>query len=286
VSAVWRAAGALAALLVGAGVAVGGPEISIRPAAPRPGEVVFITLRPEAGLLRAACSWNGRSYPFLAAADAYGLVLPVPMEMPAGDHHVTIYWKYADGRMGKATEPVRVAPRRFGVQHLKLSARQEQAYTAPEVERERELIGAALARVSDERAWRGSFLMPVAGRISTQYGLQRYVNGRLAYRHRGIDIAAPQGTPVVAAADGVVALAEDWFALHGQTVILDHGQGVATLYLHLSAIEVKAGQRVARGQVIGRVGSTGVATGPHLHYAVYVYGTAVDPLFWTDLPEM
>ncbi|MGD0113417.1 MAG: M23 family metallopeptidase, partial [Armatimonadota bacterium] len=97
--------------------------------------------------------------------------------------------------------------------------------------------------------------------------------------------AAKQGTPVKAAADGVVTLADESFQLHGKTVIIDHGQGTSSLYLHMSAIEVSPGETVAQGQVIGRVGATGLATGPHLHYGVYAYHEAVDPQFWLHIPR-
>ncbi len=212
------------------------------------------------------------------------MVLPVSLKMKAGGHHAVLYWKYTDGGMGKRAVAIEIRPRRFGVQHLKLSANQERKYSAPETRREKELIGAALDRVTPERHWQGSFAMPVEGRTSTEFGLERYVNGKFSYRHRGIDIACPEGTPVLAAADGVVSLADESFLLHGKSVIVDHGQGVSTLYLHLSAIAVAEGDRVEQGHIIGRVGATGVATGPHLHFAVYAYHEAVDPLFWTDLP--
>lgn len=260
------------------------PQIAFVPASPRPGEAVFMTFHPEKELLRAACSWCGESYRFLQGADTYGLTLPVPMTEKPGERRATVYWKYRDGEMGKATLEFDIAPRKFGVQHLKLSRTQEQTYSAPETERERKLIGAALDRVTAERHWRGSFILPVEGRVSTEYGLQRYVSKRLTYRHRGVDIAAPEGTPVRAAGAGVVSLADASFVLHGQTVILDHGQGVATLYIHLSAIEVGEGDSVQQGQIIGGVGATGVATGPHLHFAVYAYHEALDPFFWTQLP--
>ena len=266
------------------GLALASPEVSILPGEPRPGEVIFVTLRPDAPLARASCSWRGRSYAFLACGGTYQLVLPVAASARGGGCHATVYWKGADGTAGSAPVPVEVRPRRFGIQKLRLSAKQEQKYSAPDTEREYRLIGAALDRVSPERLWQGDFVMPVKGRITTQYGLQRYVNGRFDYRHKGMDIAAKQGAPVKAAAAGVVTLADDSFQLHGKTVIIDHGQGTSTLYLHLSQIEVSAGEAVARGRVIGRVGATGIATGPHLHYAVYAYHEAVDPLFWLHVP--
>ncbi|UCC68758.1 MAG: M23 family metallopeptidase [Armatimonadota bacterium] len=244
-----------------------------------------MALSPEAELLRAACSWGGKSYRFLASGNVYELVLPVSLTTQPGAYRATLYWKYIDGRMGKRMVPIQVEPREFGVQHLRLSRRQEACYSAPETKREKRLIGAALDRVTSDRWWMGSFVMPVEGRVSTGFGMQRYINGRLAYRHRGIDIAAPEGTPVQVAADGVVSLADDSFVLHGQTVLVDHGHGVSTLYIHLSEIAVTEGQTVTRGEMLGRVGATGVATGPHLHFGVYAYHRPVDPLFWMSLPE-
>ena len=276
---------ALVVVALSARLGLSAPTVAVIPESPRPGEVLFVTLRPDQELLRASCSWGGTSYAFLPNGDTYSLVLPVSVGARAGMHHATIYWKCGDGVMGKMTVPVRVRPRKFGIQRLRLSRAQESKYSAPETARERRLIGAALDTVSPERLWQGSFQMPVHGRVTTAYGLQRYINGRLSYRHRGVDIGAPEGTPIKAAADGVVLLADASFLLHGQTIVLNHGQGVSSLYLHLSSIEVAPAQRVGAGQVIGRVGSTGVATGPHLHLAVYVYHEAVDPFFWMDLPQ-
>ena len=262
------------------------PRITVIPKSPRVGDVMFVEMRPEKDLLRAACTWGEASYQLLCDGDGCEVVLPVSLRTKAGGSHMTVYWKYVDGEMGQERVEVEVGRRKFGVQHLRLSGSQESKYSAPETERERKLIGEALDRVSADRRWRGSFARPAEGRISTSFGLERYVNGKFSYRHRGIDIAAPEGTAVRAAADGVVSLADDSFLLHGQTVILDHGRGVSTLYLHMSRIEVSAGQEVRRGEVIGRVGATGVATGPHLHFAVYAHHEAVDPLFWMDLPVM
>ncbi len=269
-------------LVVGVGRAA--PHVDVVPRDPRVGEVMFLKMWPEGEVLRAACSWSGKSYPLLENGETYDVVLPVSLKARAGETHAVVYWKYTDGRMGQLLLPVNVQSREFGVQHLKLSKGQAAKYSAEETKREKRLIGAALDLVTSERRWQESFVMPVEGRVSTEFGLERYVNGRFSYRHRGVDIACPEGTPVKAAADGMVALAEEGFILHGTTVVLDHGQGVSTLYIHLSEISVAAGQRVIQGETIGRVGSTGVATGPHLHFAVYAHHEAVDPFFWTDLP--
>ena len=279
-----RAAAVVVLLLCGVRVSAAAPRVTVVPERPRVGDVIFVTLEPEGEVLRAACSWGGKSYRFPGDGSATELVLPVSLKTKPGAHHATVYWKYVDGGMGKETVPVEVEAREFAVQHLKLSRAQEARYSAPETARERRLIGSALDLVGAER-WQGSFVMPVEGRISTEFGMQRYINGRLSYRHRGIDIAAPEGTPVLAAADGVVSLADASFLLHGQTVVVDHGHGVSTLYIHMSEIAVERGEAVTQGQMVGRVGATGVATGPHLHFGVYAHHEAVDPFFWMSLPE-
>ncbi|MBP6018010.1 MAG: peptidoglycan DD-metalloendopeptidase family protein [Burkholderiaceae bacterium] len=117
---------------------------------------------------------------------------------------------------------------------------------------------------------------PVEGRLSSQFGLRRFFNGEERNAHSGLDFAVPQGTPIKAPADGVVTIVADYF-FNGKTVFLDHGQGLVTMYCHLSASQVKVGDVVSRGQVIAKVGATGRATGPHLHWNVSLNNTRVDP---------
>lgn len=121
------------------------------------------------------------------------------------------------------------------------------------------------------------FPLPVAGRRSGVYGSQRVLNGTPKDPHLALDIAAPEGTPVRAPAPGVVTLAEPSFYLTGGTVLLDHGHGVSTSYSHLSRIDVRVGQRIARGARLGAVGKTGRATGPHLHWGLNWFEVRLDP---------
>lgn len=122
----------------------------------------------------------------------------------------------------------------------------------------------------------GRFLMPARGVLTSGYGVRTHPIFRIRRMHTGIDIAAPRGSPVVAAADGTVIYA-GWFGGYGKIVLIDHGAGVSTLYGHLSATLVRAGQRVRRGQRIGLVGSTGYSTGPHVHFEVRINGRPVNP---------
>ncbi|GAC1428017.1 MAG: hypothetical protein NVS1B11_18470 [Terriglobales bacterium] len=130
--------------------------------------------------------------------------------------------------------------------------------------------------VSLEREWSGRFLPPVDARISDVFGTQRVINGKAQSTHQGLDYAVPTGTPVAALNSGTVLLARSLF-FEGNCVVIDHGQGLLTLYLHLSEFAVKEGDHIKRGQELGLSGGTGRATGPHLHIAVRWQGIYLNP---------
>ena len=130
---------------------------------------------------------------------------------------------------------------------------------------------------SDQRLWRLPFHRPVAGKYTSVYGLRRVLNGKPKNPHRGVDFRAPAGTAVEAVADGRVILAEPHYYA-GNSMYIDHGNGVISLYFHLSRFDVSPGDIIKRGQIIGRSGSTGRATGPHLHLSISVQGRLVDPV--------
>lgn len=148
-------------------------------------------------------------------------------------------------------------------------------------------IDAFKALETPEKYWQGAFRRPSAGGVTTVYGVRRYYNGEFAqdYFHRGVDYAGAVGTPVVAPAAGRVVLVgreADGFRLHGNTIGVDHGQGVSSIFIHLSRIDVREGDFVQPGQRIGAIGATGSATGPNLHWGLYVHGLAVDPVPWRE----
>lgn len=150
-------------------------------------------------------------------------------------------------------------------------------------------IASEAARVAEARTrndarvdFLGPWQQPAQGRISGVYGSQRIRNGVPGSPHLGLDIAAPTGTPVAAAAAGVVSLAVTDMVLSGHTVLIDHGHGISSVYIHLSRIDVAAGQRVQAGEIIGAIGATGRASGPHLHWGLNWFERKLDPALLLD----
>jgi len=149
---------------------------------------------------------------------------------------------------------------------------------AERIKREQAQVTAARDRDDDRTDFATPFIWPVQGRISGRFGNARVYNGQPGAGHSGMDIAVPTGTPVKAPAAGVVTFAAPDLYLTGGTVLLDHGYGVSSNFLHLSRIDVKVGDRIAQGQVLGAVGATGRATGPHLHWGMNWFDVRIDPL--------
>lgn len=155
---------------------------------------------------------------------------------------------------------------------------------AARIAREQALVTAARKREDARTDFTQAFIWPVEGRISGRFGNQRVYNGTPGSAHSGMDIAVPTGTPVKAPAAGVVTFADDLY-LTGGTVLLDHGHGVSSNFLHLSRMDVAVGDRVEQGQVIAAVGATGRATGPHLHWGMNWLDVRVDPLLVLERPH-
>lgn len=173
-----------------------------------------------------------------------------------------------------------IQPRQWNVQHINAPARGA-ARSNAEFERRRpgELAQMAAARrtVVDSAGWRQRFIWPVTGRISGVFGSQRVYQGQPGNYHNGVDVAVPTGTPYVAPADGVVILAaSEPFTLEGYILMLDHGGGLSSVFLHSHSLAVRTGEVVRQGQRLGTVGATGRTTGPHLHWAMRWHGRKID----------
>lgn len=190
---------------------------------------------------------------------------------------------------GSTTEaPLKIAPRAWNIEHINVARRPGGASEAFMERRRPELaaIGAARARETGAQGWRQDFVWPVKGRLSGRFGSQRVYRGEPGSYHSGMDITTgTSGSPFVAPADGVVVLAATSpFSLEGNLLIIDHGQGLNSAFLHASKLAVKEGEAVKRGQYIGNIGMTGRATGPHLHWSIKWRDARLDPLLFVSPP--
>lgn len=176
----------------------------------------------------------------------------------------------------QAQEELLINPKKFGTQYLQVTITQAAKRSESLWEKDSVLITKAKSFSQPHPLWEGVFLKPVEGRISTEFGLIRYINKVESGRHSGIDIAALEGTPVKAANNGIVNLAKP-LNVTGNTVIIDHGLNLFSSYAHLQKYLVEEGQEVKKGDVIGLIGSTGFSTGPHLHWTVSLGSTFFNP---------
>jgi murein DD-endopeptidase MepM/ murein hydrolase activator NlpD len=185
------------------------------------------------------------------------------------------------GVISTSNETVTVTATTYPTEYITLPPGQLEGISPGAVQEEINIRAATFARFTPEKLWDGPFLFPSAGAITGAFGDGRSYNGApVSSRHSGTDFGATEGSPAAASARGRVAFA-GFLATRGNSVIIDHGAGVFTGYHHLSRIDVVDGQEIAAGQVVGGIGATGLATGPHLHWELIVGGVNVDPTLWT-----
>jgi len=183
---------------------------------------------------------------------------------------------------------IKIEPTKWNVQNIKGVPPQKVTPSDSDleaIELERKLLRASLKGIKDLAAWRSGFIRPVDGRISGEFGGQRIMNDVPKNPHQGMDIAAKEGTEVKASADGEVVLAYPDLFYSGNVVVVDHGFGLQTIYAHLKEIKCQRGDKVKKGDIIGLVGKTGRATGPHLHWGASLRGIRFNPQSLLDAEE-
>jgi murein DD-endopeptidase MepM/ murein hydrolase activator NlpD len=247
----------------------------------RQGGTVRVSLAAPAGLSRVRVRFAGRTWPLYPEGQGlWQTVIGTDPTTSPGHHTVAVDALTAGGTPVVLRRTVTVARVEFARRRLTFDQTQAALLTQEAAERERRRVREALRVLHPRQLWEDPMARPVDGHVTSPYGVLSIYQGQVRGFHGGVDIAAAEGELVRSAGDGIVRLAEP-LPISGNAVLVDHGLGVVTSYLHLSQIDVRTGQRVRKGQVIGRVGSTGLATGPHLHWGVRVNGVRVDPMLWT-----
>ncbi len=242
-----------------------------------PGGVAVLRIaaeRPDPLASPPRAWFQGKPVLVLRQTDTWFAIVGLPLNITTGRHELRV-------RAGtrEMVQPFRVDPKHYPTQHLTLKDRRKVTPSTEDlvrIERERTLIEEVKNHWRDVALTDLHLRLPAAGPLSSRFGLRRIYNGAPRSPHAGLDVAVPHGSPVVAAAAGEVIDTGDYF-FNGSTVFIDHGQGLLTMYCHLSRIDVRPGDAVRRDQRIGLSGMTGRATGPHLHWSVVLNGAMVDP---------
>lgn len=247
------------------------PEVVLWPTETGPGGILLVTVRNVQGPVEG--TFSGKKLFFNPAKDSYKAIIGIDLFSEPGAYELDIT---AGGLAVKRS--VAVSKKEYPIQRLTLPRGMVELSPENEarVERDRKKT-AALWPIQTDRGWSGDFVNPREGEIVTGFGVRRFMNGVPKNPHTGVDVAADEGDEVRAPNGGTVALVDDMF-YSGNSIVVDHGQGIYTMFFHLSKILVTPGQAVKKGEVIGLVGSMGRATGPHLHWGVRVQGARVDPL--------
>jgi hypothetical protein len=285
--------------ILSAGVMAAGSFPGTSPAVPttggplsgKQGDVLLIRvpveLSPSAAEIQGR--FMGRIVPLFREIGANGEggyigLLGIDMQDVPGVHEFVVETG-SGGIPRRVAISVQVLKESFPVQHLSLPKNMVDLddATLSRVKAEQEQVQAVFASAPSVRAWQAGFIEPVHGGVAKAFGRVRMINGQLRSPHNGEDITAEAGTAVLATNDGVARLIVDHY-FSGKGVFLDHGLGLYSMYFHLSEILVREGQRVSRGQVIGKVGASGRTTGPHLHWGIRLNGARVNPYSLIRLP--
>jgi Peptidase family M23 len=225
--------------------------------------------------------WRGKSFFFYRekSRPVFSSLIGIDLDEVPGEK--TIILNIADAKGDSSKMPIKftVSKKDFPVQRLTLPS--NMVFLSPDslarVKREKTSVDRLWDLPAIEKKWKRTFIMPVRGKVLSPFGVRRFINNAPRSPHTGIDLRAKAGTPVLASSDGTVAMTSELF-FAGKAVFLDHGMGIITMYFHLSEVRVKEGEKVAQGQILGRVGQTGRASGPHLHWGIRIHGSRIDPL--------
>ncbi len=237
-------------------------------------------LHTRQGVRSVSGKWLGHDVTFspVARGNLWYALAGISLETPPGTYPLKISQIIAQGNAVTTLQQIRIER---GI-YPKITIKVAKQFTAPSAEQLREVHEdkgvkqKAFGAVTPERLWTGSFVAPVSAAISDVFGTARVFNGEVKSRHQGLDYGVPAGTAVSAVNRGTVILARPLF-FEGNCVVLDHGQGLLSLYLHLSEFKVKEGDQVESGQLLGLSGGSGRATGPHLHLAIRWQGLYLNP---------
>ena len=262
------------------GTSIPSPELILSTTDVHQGGAVLASL--TGSVSGGSISFLGRTYPLTKGTQSYFSFVGIATGDPTGQQALKVDFTLSNGTKGSLSETVNVVATNWAVDSLNFSQDKEALLDPRVSDDETAMLKSIYSKVTPQKYWSGSFLVPVDGPVTAPFGEQRSIGGAPpSGHHAGTDFAVPLGTPVKATARGKVVLAQQ-LAERGNTVVIDHGGGLYSLYAHLSAFTVSQGQLVNQGDVIGLSGNTGLSTGPHLHWEMAIDGMWLDARRFVD----
>ena len=260
--------------------AFGVPQIITQPEVAWQGKVLRVKLMAAEGVKEVSGRFVNRKFPCYKKGDDYVGIIGVPINQKVGHYNLELIVTYNDGQSESITKKMKLWETKFPFSRYWLRPARNKLRARQTINNEWARVEKVLIIKGSEKQWSGKFIKPIDSFITQGFGHRQIINGKRSGNHRGMDLRAKIGTKVLAPNKGKIVFA-DTLKAFGGTLVLDHGQGIHTLYFHLSKFKVTLGQTVKKGEIIALSGNSGISSGPHLHWGMSVHNLRVDPLQWT-----
>jgi len=249
------------------------------------GKTLTVLVESSIPLSSVRASFMGRVLPLFPAGkemDRFRQFFGISLKGEEAFHTIRIMAMDMQGNPLEAEDSIKVFITSYPRERIAVVPEKRHLLTSSALDEENKVLNDLLSRWEPEKLWSGRFLMPVKGRITSPFGIHRiYNDGMVAWQHRGVDLSGNEGKIIRAPNSGRIAMTSD-FVAHGKTIVIDHGQGIFSIMIHLSAFYVREGQMVKKGDQVGSIGKTGLASVPHLHWGMSVGGERIDPMEWIE----
>lgn len=249
------------------------------------GKTLVILFQSSPPLKEVGVSFMGKTYPLfpvLGQQSHFCTFQGISLKSRPANYQLRIVALDAKKNTTLAQRSIEVSRTSFPQERITIVPKKRHLLTSKALKDENKLLSAIFSKRESTKWWSGQFLLPVKGRFTSLFGIRRvYNDGKASWQHKGIDFSAKEGTRIVAPNSGRIALTRSLTA-HGKTLVIDHGQGIFSVMIHMQDFKVKEGHMVRKGDIVGRTGKTGMANAPHLHWGLSVGNVRVAPLEWTE----
>jgi murein DD-endopeptidase MepM/ murein hydrolase activator NlpD len=245
------------------------------------GEIFSVVLLPSEPSIIESAKFDGRDIHFFPFGRGYKALINVRASSSTGTKKFEYIMRNVFDELIEEVIDIKVLSAKFLSEYIQLPPEKSKPFPEERRQREYQKLVNELENISDEQLWEGLFEVPVEGRLTSYFGTYRKYSTGGSSQHLGVDLACDEGTPIYSPNNGIVRIAEE-FCVRGNFIMIDHGMGVYTLFNHLFEIEVESGDLVEKGDIVGYVGSTGLSTGPHLHWEMRLGRWVVNPFQWTE----